>query len=116
MCYALAVNWVPEKWSRSEQLGDICDVNELKIDDDDDEGNAEVRSLDRMRGQTELDRKSLSKLIFRLEYMSVDIDYILLVYMYCGVLKRSSAPEVQRYRAVETLGWSNLRGKRNRCM
>ena len=54
MCYALAVNWVLEKWSRSEQLGDICDVDELKIDDDDDDkSNAEVRSLDQMRGQTE---------------------------------------------------------------
>ena len=42
MCYALAVNWVPEKRSRSEQLGDIGDVDELKIDDDNDEGNAEV--------------------------------------------------------------------------
>ena len=52
MCYALAVNWVPEKRSRSEKLGDVGDVDELKIDDDDDdEGNAEVRSLDRMRGQ-----------------------------------------------------------------
>ena len=52
MCYALAVNWVPEKWSRSEKLGDVGDVAELKIDDDDDddeEGNAEVQSLDRMR-------------------------------------------------------------------
>ena len=52
MCYALAVNWVPEKRSRSEQLGDVGDVAKLKIDDDDDdEGNAEVQSLDRMRGQ-----------------------------------------------------------------
>ena len=44
MCYALAVNWVLEKRSRSEQLGDVGDVGELKIDDDDDddEGNAEV--------------------------------------------------------------------------
>ena len=42
MCYALAVNWVPEKRSRSEQLGDVDDVNELKMDDNDDEGNAEV--------------------------------------------------------------------------
>ena len=41
MCYALAVNWVLEEQSRSEQLGDIGDVDELKIDDDD-EGNAEV--------------------------------------------------------------------------
>ena len=51
MCYALAVNWVPEKRSRSEQLRDIGDVNELKIDNDNDndEGNAKVRSLDRMR-------------------------------------------------------------------
>ena len=81
MCYALAVNWVPEKRSRSEQLGDIGDVDELKIDDDDDEGNAEVRSLDRMRGQTESDRRSLSKLIFRLKYMRiVSTDYILLEY------------------------------------
>ena len=79
MCYALAVNWVPEKRSRSEQLGDIGDVDELKIDNNDDEGNAEVRSLDRMWGQTESDRKSLSKSIFRLEYMSVGTDYILLV-------------------------------------
>ena len=60
MCYALAVNWVPEKRSRSEQLRDIGDVNELKIDNNDNEGNAEVRSLDRMRGQTESDRRSLS--------------------------------------------------------
>ena len=81
MCYALAVNWVPEERSRSEQLGDIDDVNELKIDDDDDEGNAEVRSLDRMRGQTESDRRSLSKLIFRLKYMRiVSTVYILLEY------------------------------------
>ena len=81
MCYALAVNWVPEKRSRSEKLGDVGDVDELKIDDDDDdEGNAEVRSLDRMRGQTESDRRSLSKSIFRLEYMSVCTDYILLEY------------------------------------
>ena len=41
MCYALAVNWVLEKRSRSEQLGDVGDVDELKIDDDDNEGNAE---------------------------------------------------------------------------
>ena len=41
MCYALAVNWIPEKQSRSEQLGDVGDVDELKIDDDD-KGNAEV--------------------------------------------------------------------------
>ena len=82
MCYALAVNWVPEKQSRSEQLGDVGDVDKLKIDDDgdDDKGNAEVRSLDRMRGQTESDRRSLSKSIFRLEYMSVGTVYILLVY------------------------------------
>ena len=33
-----------------------------------------------MRGQTESGRKSLSKSIFRLEYMSVGTDYILLVY------------------------------------
>ena len=56
MCYALAVNWIPEKRSRSEKLGDVGDVDELKIDDDDNEGNAEVRSLDRMRGQTESSR------------------------------------------------------------
>ena len=82
MCYALAVNWVPEKRSRSEQLGDVGDVDELKIDDnDDDEGNAEVQSLDRMRGQTESDRRSLSKSIFRLKYMRiVSTDYILLEY------------------------------------
>ena len=81
MCYALAVNWVPEKQSRLEQLRDIGDVDELKIDDNDDnEGNAEVRSLDWMRGQTELDRRSLSKSIFRLEYKSVGTVYILLVY------------------------------------
>ena len=80
MCYALAVNWVPEKRSRSEQLGDVGDVAELKIDDDD-EGNAEVQSLDRMRGQTESDRRSLSKSIFRLKYMRiVSTDYILLEY------------------------------------
>ena len=42
MCYALAVNWVPEKRSRLEKLGDVGDVDELKIDDDDDKGNAEV--------------------------------------------------------------------------
>ena len=58
MWYALAVDWVPEKQSRSEQLRDVGDVSELKIDDDDDEGNAEVQSLDRMRGQTESDRRS----------------------------------------------------------
>ena len=82
MCYALAVNWVPEKWSRLEQLGDVGDVYKLKIDgDDDDEGNAEVQSLDQMRGQTELDRRSLSKSIFRLKYMRiVSTDYILLEY------------------------------------
>ena len=81
MCYALAVNWVPEKQSRSEKLGDVGDVDELKIDDDDDERNAEVRSLDQMRGQTELDRRSLSKSIFRLKYMRiVSTDYILLEY------------------------------------
>ena len=81
MCYALAVNWVPEKWSRSEKLGDVGDVDELKIDDNDNEGNAEVRSLDRMRGQTESDRRSLSKSIFRLKYMRiVSTDYILLEY------------------------------------
>ena len=81
MCYALAVNWVPEKRSRSEKLEDVGDVDELKIDDDDDEGNAEVRSLDRMRGQTESGRRSLSKSIFRLKYMSiVSTVYILLEY------------------------------------
>ena len=82
MCYALAVDWVPEKRSRSEQLRDVGDVDELKIDDNDDnEGNAEVRSLDQMRGQTELDRRSLSKSIFRLKYMRiVSTDYILLEY------------------------------------
>ena len=81
MCYALAVNWVLEKRSKSEQLGDVGDVDELKIDDDDDEGNAQVQSLDRMRGQTESDRRSLSKLIFRLKYMRiVSTDYILLEY------------------------------------
>ena len=32
-----------------------------------------------MRGKTELDRRSLSKLIFRLKYMGVGTDYILLV-------------------------------------
>ena len=79
MCYALAVNWVLEKRSRSEKLGDVGDVDELRIDDDDDEGNAEVRSLDRRRGQTESDRRSLSKSIFRLKYMRiVSTDYILL--------------------------------------
>ena len=80
MCYALSVNWVLEEQSRSEQLEDIGDVDELKIDDDNDKGNAEVRSLDQIRGQTESDRRSLSKLIFRLEYMSVGTVYILLVY------------------------------------
>ena len=80
MCYALAVNWVPEKWSRLEQLRDVGDVDELKIDNNNNKGNAEVQSLDQMRGQTESDRRSLSKSIFRLEYMSVDTDYILLVY------------------------------------
>ena len=79
MCYALAVNWVLEERSRLEQLGDVGDVDELKIDNDDNKGNAEVRSLDRMR-QTELDKRSLSKLIFRLEYMSVGTVYILVVY------------------------------------
>ena len=65
-----------------EQLGDVGDVDELKIDDDDDDkGNAKVRSLDRMRGQTELDRRSLSKSIFRLKYMRiVSTVYILLEY------------------------------------
>ena len=83
MCYALAVNWVPEKRSRSEQLRDVDDVAELKIDEEEEEeeGNAEVRSLDRMRGQTESDRRSLSKSIFRLKYMRiVNTDYILLEY------------------------------------
>ena len=81
MCYALAVNWVPEKRSRSEKLRDIGDVDKLKIDEDDDEGNAKVQSLDRMRGQTESDRRSLSKSIFRLKYMRiVSTDYILLEY------------------------------------
>ena len=81
MCYALAVNWVPEKRSSSEQLRDIGDVDELKIDDDNDKGNAEVRSLDQMRGQTESDRRSLSKSIFRLKYMRiVSTVYILLEY------------------------------------
>ena len=42
MCYALAVNWVLEKQSRSEQLRDIGYVDKLKIDDNDDEGNAKV--------------------------------------------------------------------------
>ena len=80
MCYALAVNWVPEKRSRSEKLGDVGDVGKLKIDDNNNEGNAKVRSLDRMRGQTESDR-SLSKSIFRLKYMRiVSTDYILLEY------------------------------------
>ena len=81
MCYALAVNWVPEKRSRSEKLRDVGDVDELKIDDNNNKGNAEVQSLDRMRGQTELDRRSLSKSIFRLKYMRiVSTDYILLEY------------------------------------
>ena len=80
MCYALAVNWVLEKQSRSEQLGDVGDVDKLKIDNNNNKSNAKVRSLDRMRGQTESDRKNLSKSIFRLEYMSVGTDYILLVY------------------------------------
>ena len=83
MCYALAVNWIPEKWSRSEQVGDIGNVDELKIDNNNNnnnKGNAKVRSLDRMRGQTESDRRSLSKSIFRLEYMGVGTVYILLVY------------------------------------
>ena len=81
MCYALAVNWVLEKRSRSEKLGDVGDVNELKIDDDNNKGNAEVRSLDRMRGQTESNRRSLSKSIFKLKYMRiVSTDYILLEY------------------------------------
>ena len=81
MCYALAVNWVLEKWSRLEKLGDVGDVDELKIDDDNDKGNAEVRSLDQMRGQTESDRRSLSKSIFRLKYMRiVSTVYILLEY------------------------------------
>ena len=82
MCYALVVNWVPEKWSRLEQLGDVGDVYELKIDNNNNnEGNAEVQSLDQMRGQTESDRRSLSKSIFRLKYMRiVSTDYILLEY------------------------------------
>ena len=80
MCYALAVNWVPEKQSRSEQLRDVGYVDKLKIDNNNNKGNAKVRSLDRMREQTESDRRSLSKSIFRLKYMSVCTDYILLVY------------------------------------
>ena len=60
MCYALAVNCVLEKRSRSEQLGDIGDVNELKIDNDNDKSNAKLQSLDWMRGPTGSDRKSLS--------------------------------------------------------
>ena len=64
-----------------EKLGDVGDVDELKIDNDDDEGNAEVQSLDWMRGQTESDRRSLSKSIFRLKYMRiVSTVYILLEY------------------------------------
>ena len=47
--------------------------------------------------------------------MSVDTDYILLVHIYCRVLKWSSAPEAQVYRAAETQGQSSLRGERNRC-
>ena len=81
MCYALAVNWVLEKRSRSEKLRDVGDVDELKIDDNNNKGNAEVQSLDRMRGQTESDRRSLSKSIFRLKYMRiVSTVYILLEY------------------------------------
>ena len=81
MCYALAVNWVPEKRSRLEELEDIGDVDELKIDNNNNKGNAEVQSLDRMRGQTESERRSLSKPIFRLKYMRiVSTDYILLEY------------------------------------
>ena len=60
MCYALAVSQVLEKWSRSEKLGDVGDVNKLKIDNNNDEGNAKVQSLDQMRGQIKSDRKSLS--------------------------------------------------------
>ena len=67
-----------------------------------------------MRGQTKSDRRSLSKSIFRLEYISVGTDYILLVYVYYRVLKWSSAPEAQVYYAAETQGWSSLRGERNR--
>ena len=93
MCYALAVNWVPEKRSRSEKLGDVGDVDELKIDDNDNKGNAKVRSLDRMRGQTELDRRSLSKSIFRPKYMRI-VNSLYTTGVYYGVLKWSSAPEV----------------------
>ena len=94
MCYALAVNWIPEKRSRSEQLGDVGDVNELKIDNNNNnKGSAEVRSLDRMRGQTESDRRSLSKSIFRLKYMRI-VSRLYTTGVYYGVLKWSSAPEV----------------------
>ena len=60
MYYALAVSQVLEKWSRSEKLGDVGDVNKLKIDNNNNESNAKVQSLDQMRGQTKSDKKSLS--------------------------------------------------------
>ena len=50
MYYALAVSQVLEKWSRSEKLGDVGDVNKLKIDNNNNESNAKVQSLDQMRG------------------------------------------------------------------
>ena len=68
MCYALAVNRVPEERSRSKQLGDVGGVDELKIDNDNDEGNAKVRSLDRIKGQTESDRQSRTEEVYLSRY------------------------------------------------
>ena len=35
--------------------------------------------------------------------------------IYCGVLKQGSAPKERVYHAVQTQGWSSLRGERYRC-
>ena len=49
MCYALAVNWVPEKRSRSEQLGDIGDVAKLKIDNNNNVENYSVVTKEKLQ-------------------------------------------------------------------
>ena len=42
--------WVLEKWSRSEILRDIGDVDKLKIDNNNNEDNVKVQRLNWMRG------------------------------------------------------------------
>ena len=49
-----------------EVLRDVRDVDELKIDNDDDKGNVQVRSLYQMRGQTRLK-------LDRREFIQIDI-------------------------------------------